>query len=328
MRKIRNFSDKYQISLIIIGILTLILPYANCESSIYDDAGRTNAAFLKVDAGSRPVSMGSAFVGVADDVNTIFWNPAGLTSIENREFTGMHNFSFADINNESFGYAQTIGNKGVFGISILGTFASIERRKGPTEEPVETFNAGSFAAGLSYSHEIVPNLSIGGTAKFINRQLDVEDMTGGAFDVGGIYRLGNILNIGASLCNLGTIDFESRENEDLPEGTNSLPTKVRAGAALYPSEKLIIAGDVNVPMSGDPTFHVGAERWFYHDIFAIRAGYNYGDDENPSRGLTAGLGVRAYGTAPLEKVNFQFDYAYVPDKGLGDSHRVSFITRF
>lgn len=322
---LRNFSHKFQISLIVFGILTLLSPYAN---SISDDAGRINAAFLKIDAGSRPVSMGSAFVGVADDVNTIFWNPAGLTSIEERELTAMHNFSFADINNESFGYAQKVGSKGVFGISILGTFAEIERRTGPSDEPNSTFVAGSFAAGLSYSHKILPNLSIGGTAKFINQQFDVEDMTGSAFDIGGIFHLGNKLSIGGSLCNIGTMNFESRTEDDLLDGISSLPTKIRAGAAFYPKEKFVIAGDVNVPFSGDATFHVGAERWFY-DIFAIRAGYNYDTEgENPSRGLTAGLGIRAYGTAPLEKVNFQFDYAYVPDEGIGDSHRISFITRF
>lgn len=324
IRNLRNFSGKFQISLIVVGILTLLSPYAN---SIYDDAGRTNAAFLKVDAGSRPVSMGSAFVGVADDVNTIFWNPAGLTSIDSRELTGMHNSSFADINNESFGYAQKIGNKGVFGISILGTFAEIERRSGPTEEPDDSFVASSLAAGLSYSHEIVHNMSLGGTVKFISQQFDIENITGGAFDIGGVYRLGNSFSIGASLCNLGSVDFESRKEEDLPEGINSLPTKIRAGVALYPMEELVIAGDLNVPFSGNLTFHVGAERWFY-DVFAIRVGYNYGGDENPSRGLVAGLGIKAYGTAPLEKVNFQFDYAYVPDEGVGDSHRISFITRF
>lgn len=319
-----DFSGKFQISLIAISILILFSPYAN---SIDDDAGRTNAAFLKVDAGSRPVSMGSAFVGVADDVNTIFWNPAGLTSIERRELTAMHDFSFAGINNESFGYAQKVGNKGVFGISVLGTFAEIERRSGPTEDPDSTFITGSFAAGLSYSREIMHNMSLGGTVKFINQHFDVENITGGAFDIGGIYRLGDRLSIGASLCNLGSVDFENTEG-DLPEGISSLPTKVRAGAALYPMEQFVIAGDVNIPFSGDLTFHIGAERWFY-DIFAIRAGYNYDKEgENPSRGLTAGLGIKAYGTAPLEKVNFQCDYAYVPDGGVGDSHRISFTTRF
>jgi len=321
----KEISNKYQI-LFLISLLTLFSCYVNADS-IYEDAGRTNAAFLKIDAGSRPVSMGSAFVGVADDINTIFWNPAGLTSIENRELTAMHNFSFADINNESFGYAQKLGNKGVFGISILGTFAEIERRTGPTDNPDNTFIAGSFAAGVAYSHKIINNLSIGGTGKFINQQFDVEDMTGGAVDFGAIYRLGNKLNIGASLCNIGTINFESRENEELPEGINSLPTTFRTGAALYPLGKLLIAADVNIPFSGNTTFHIGAEKWFY-DVFAVRAGYNYGKGDNPSRGLTAGVGIKAFGSEPLEEVNFQFDYAYVPEEGIGDSHRISFITRF
>ena len=31
--------------------------------------------------GTRPLGMGGAFIAVADDGNTITWNPAGLTSI-------------------------------------------------------------------------------------------------------------------------------------------------------------------------------------------------------------------------------------------------------
>lgn len=36
--------------------------------------------------GSRARSMGGAFIGLADDWTAIYWNPAGLTQIEKREF--------------------------------------------------------------------------------------------------------------------------------------------------------------------------------------------------------------------------------------------------
>jgi len=40
--------------------------------SIHDGAGTAGAAFLKIEGGSRPVGMGGAFAGLANDVNTIF----------------------------------------------------------------------------------------------------------------------------------------------------------------------------------------------------------------------------------------------------------------
>ena len=46
---------------------------------IHDGAGTAGAAFLKIEGGSRPAGLGGAFTGLANDINTIFWNPAGLT---------------------------------------------------------------------------------------------------------------------------------------------------------------------------------------------------------------------------------------------------------
>ena len=37
--------------------------------------------------GSRPLSMGGAFIAVANDANTITWNPAGLPGLRRTEFT-------------------------------------------------------------------------------------------------------------------------------------------------------------------------------------------------------------------------------------------------
>lgn len=40
--------------------------------------------------GTRPLTMGGAFVSVADDVHSIYWNPAGLGKIEMAELTSTH----------------------------------------------------------------------------------------------------------------------------------------------------------------------------------------------------------------------------------------------
>ncbi len=39
----------------------------------------TGFTFMKVGVGARPVAMGQAFTGVADDANALFYNPAGLS---------------------------------------------------------------------------------------------------------------------------------------------------------------------------------------------------------------------------------------------------------
>ena len=43
--------------------------------------GTTTANFLEIGVGSRATSMGDAYVAVANDVSSIYWNPAGLAHV-------------------------------------------------------------------------------------------------------------------------------------------------------------------------------------------------------------------------------------------------------
>lgn len=316
-------------------VLLVVIGTAPCVHavSIHDGAGTTGAAFLKIDGGSRPVGMGGAFAGLANDINTIFWNPAGLTAVDGRELTAMQHFSFADINNQTIGYAQRV-DRLVWGASFLGSFTEIERRQGPTEDPDSTVTVGGFATGLSFAYPLGTAMSIGGTAKVISEQLDIQNAYGAAADVGVILRLfDNRLGIGVAVQNAGVLD-----------GGENLPMALRAGVAyrmwkqpmveegteetVPPRELWALVADANIPLiDANPSFHIGAERWFY-DSVAVRLGYQIGMNENPSNGLSLGVGVRRSGEDALANIDFQFDYAFVPDAYVGNAHRISFITRF
>ena len=320
---------------LIIMVLLVVIGTAPCVHavSIHDGAGTTGAAFLKIDGGSRPVGMGGAFAGLANDINTIFWNPAGLTAVDGRELTAMQHFSFADINNQTIGYAQRV-DRLVWGASFLGSFTEIERRQGPTEDPDSRVTVGGFATGLSFAYPLGTAMSIGGTAKVISEQLDIQNAYGAAADVGVILRLfDNHLGIGVAVQNAGVLD-----------GGENLPMALRAGVAyrmwkqpmveeeteetMPPRELWALVADANLPLiDANPSFHIGAERWFY-DSVAARLGYQIGMNENPSNGLSLGVGVRRSGEDALANIDFQFDYAFVPDAYVGNAHRISFITRF
>ena len=320
-----------------IGLIAMVLLIVAAAApsgeavSIHDSAGTTGAAFLKIEGGTRPVAMGGAFAGLANDVNTIFWNPAGLTAVADQELGAMQHFSFADINNQTIGYAQRI-DRLVWGASFLGSFTEIERRQGPSADPDSTATVGGFATGLSFAYPI-GQMSIGGTAKMVSEQLDIQNIYGVAADVGAIFRvLDNRLGFGVAVQNAGVLD-----------GEENLPMSVRAGLAYRTWETVPIAGesdmmeahevwafvaDAHLPLiDANPSFHIGAERWFYESV-AARIGYRIGMNENPSDGLALGIGVRRSGEDTLANIDFQFDYAFVPDAYVGNAHRVSFITRF
>lgn len=72
--------------------------------------------------GARPLAMGGAFTGLADDVNTTYWNPAGLTQLTGQHATWMHTTTNRDEINyqDYFAYTSSIKNsKMSFGVSII-----------------------------------------------------------------------------------------------------------------------------------------------------------------------------------------------------------------
>ncbi len=328
--KDENFCNPKILKILILTVFFAIIAFPAFAADIHADAGTTGAAFLKIEAGSRPAGMGGAFAGLANDVNTIYWNPAGLTAVGERQFTAMQNFSIADISNQFLGYAQRFGGKGTWGVSFLGAFTEIERRRRSTEEPDSTATVGGFATGISIAYILSPEFSVGATAKAISQQLDVEDSIGAAADVGVLLQiLDNRIGVGIAAQNLGFLDT----GENLPMNVRGgiayhIRTKPSVDSARPPQDLFALAADVNYPIvAGFPTFHLGAENWFY-GMLALRAGYSFSKGENPKNGLTAGFGLRRIGEASLENVNFQFDYAFVPDQGVGNAHRVSLLLRF
>jgi hypothetical protein len=306
-------------SKILVVLIALAVSCTAVASDIPDDMGTNEAAFLKIDAATRPTAMGGAFVGVANDVNSVFWNPAGLTQMEKRELTAMYNSWFAGIHHSSGAYSQPLGKNAAFGASLIYLQSEIERRIDDTEDPDSIFNAYSLAVGLSGSYALIPKMfSLGGTVKAISQNLDVDESTGAAADMGCLLNMTN-LSLGGSVQNI-------KLHTSVEDG--SLPLGIRLGGSYQFSKDSIIAGEFSKLGAGDPSYHIGLEKWL-RDILAIRVGYCIGTGDNPKEGLSAGLGLRAYGTKPLEALSFQFDYAYVPDRdGLGDTHRVSVITRF
>jgi len=304
----------------IVAVFTVLFTSYAGFASIPDAIGTEDAAFLKIEPATRPVAMGGAFVGLANDVNAAFWNPAGLTQIEKNELTTMYNAWFAGIRYASGAYSQRVGKNAAVAISMQGLWTDIEERIGDTEKPESTTNVYSYAAGISGSYALVPKMfSLGGTIKVLKQEFEIDNSNGVAVDLGGLIHVGK-LGIGLSIQNL-----KLQMSDD-----GKLPLCFRVGGAYQLMKDAVIAGDYSKFGASDPSYHVGLEKWF-RNIFALRVGYNISSGDNPNKGLSAGFGLKAYGTKPLEDMNFQLDYAYVPapDWGsMGDTHRISMIVRF
>ena len=80
----------------------------------------SGADFLLVNTGARPDALGGAFSAVADDVNTLTYNPAGLANIRLPE-AGYGRYDFvAGIHYDFVGLASPLGDYGVLGFGYVG----------------------------------------------------------------------------------------------------------------------------------------------------------------------------------------------------------------
>ena len=73
--------------------------------------GTTAASFLEIGIGPRGAAMGDAFVSGANDLTSIYWNPAGLALMEKNEVIFSHQPWIANINNNFVCFPSYISNR-------------------------------------------------------------------------------------------------------------------------------------------------------------------------------------------------------------------------
>lgn len=320
--------------------LCLLLPASSYAAKISPDAGSTSAAFLKIGAGARAVSMGGAFTAVADDPYALFWNPAGLAVLKDRHAGFTHNEYFQSLGQELLVYTsegeklrflkKPALKKGTWalGLNYFHTPKDLERRSGLYESdplypisPVEgTFRAYDLAFSLGYGYAYSADTNIGGAVKFISQTIDNESGSTAALDLGVTRSFnwlgGRLFTAGASALNIGPgVKFVSR--------TYDLPLTLRAGLShRIPETGALLSFDVSKPVDNYPFFALGLEQQLTSRL-ALRSGYRYrlhGNELGAWSGFSAGLGLA------LER--FSFDYAFTPFGDIGNSHRFSLSFRF
>ena len=143
--------------------LILSLIFANLPGQTINRYGTTAANFLEIGVGSRATSMGDAYVAVANDVSSIYWNPAGLASVSNSSALFMVQPWLVEIDMLFAGGAVVVPNVGVIGLGITHLdygemdVTNLEYQDGTGER----FGASDMAATLTFSRKIVSWFSFG-----------------------------------------------------------------------------------------------------------------------------------------------------------------------
>ncbi|MBD3257244.1 PorV/PorQ family protein [candidate division GN15 bacterium] len=312
------------LSIFCLLLATVCLPiWSVSAADINSSAGTSAFSFLKINQAARPVSMGGAFTGVADDEASLYYNPAGLVNFENtRYILGYHNY-FVEMQSGLVGVVKPLDEDKAIGFHAsylnYGEFIETDRLGNETG----TFGGGDLLLAGTFAMRRNYQFSMGVTAKFIYEKIQDYSATGVALDVGLRYQSNRGRYVGGIMVqNLGTQLSALGEGDKDP-----LPTILRAGVSARPKGlPMILAGDVILPFDNDLDFAFGAE---YVELrpMLIRVGWNsFGsnykveDGDNGLAGLALGVGFE-YGT-------MQLSYAFTPAADLGDSHRITLTGGF
>jgi hypothetical protein len=304
--------------LIIVLMVVLLLPGVLLGQAKVGTAG---AQFLKLGVGARANGMGDAFVAVSNDATAMYYNPAGLTQLYDREIIFTHVDYPAEIAYEFVGLAYPLYRVGGvlgFGFYMLngGSFDETTH-----EYPLgtgRTFGAREYAATMSYGRNLTDRFSVGLTLKFIDELYEEERSSGWAADVGTNYDTGfRNFKISMVITNFGPdMTFVS---ESYP-----LPINFKFGGAINvldgAKHKGVFALEAMHPSDNLEKYNVGFE-YGYDGKYFLRAGDKFNYDEGT---FSLGAGVRL----PWNKRELRLDYAYQDLGRLEQAHRFTLGFKF
>lgn len=319
-------------------IIILLLFYSSTFAQLFPTlggqrAGISTAQFLKIGVGGRATSMGDAFIAVANDVSSLYWNPAGLILNDQNEVIVSHNIWLVDIYHEFIGASYKLSNNDAIGIS----FTSLHTDDMAVTTEVQPFGTGQYftfgdiAFGITYSRRMTEQFSFGATVKYMEETLDKLKMRGILIDLGTFYWTGlgstrfavTITNFGNELAPDGkVILWGNREKNNWQ--SFSPPTMFRIGFAFEPYEtenqKVTTSIQLNHPNDNSENVSFGGE-YSWQNQFFVRAGYKLNADEQD---FSLGVGFKIN----LNIAKFTLDYSFVNFERLGEAHRISMIFGF
>ena len=336
---------------IVCTIFLLLFNTAAFAQGGVSKTGTTAAKFLSIGVGARANAMGGAYSSISNDASALYWNPAGIASVNEYQTLLSHTSLFADINLNFVGFVIPAGSLGKIGLSVTALDYGdmpVTTEFNP-DGTGETFSAASYAFGISIARNITEDFVLGASVKYIREDIFNSSASGFAFDIGTIFNTPFYgIKFASSITNYGTkmkmegqdllIQYDSdpqstgnNESLDAYLGTDDfdLPLRLQIGLSrdfhFLDSQRLTIAIDATHPNDNDQWVNVGGELALFDEVVFIRAGYKTLFLKDSQEGLAFGFGLHYSG---LKYFRFQLDYAYQQLQYLDNIHTFGVILGF
>ncbi|WP_449404228.1 putative type IX sorting system protein PorV2 [Flavobacterium silvisoli] len=213
--------------------------------------------FMNIGVDAAALGMSNAVTAFSGNVNSGYWNPAGLMQLENSEAALMHASYFANIAQYDYaGYAKKIDDRSAWGVSlirfgvddILNTTQLIDSEGNIDYNRISLFSTADYGLTFSYARRptLIEGLRYGVNAKVIRRIIgDFANSWGFGFDFGLQYEKDNwyygiMLRDITTTYNVWAIDEDkynaikdavAGQNQEPPESTEITLPKAQLGIA-------------------------------------------------------------------------------------------------
>lgn len=310
-------------------IFTLLQLITSANLFAFEKVGTTSFQFLKVIPTARAISMGGAYSTIGIGAESMFWNPAGLTTVGNMDASVSYLDWFMDVAQYSFSVGYTVDGIGTFGImGMMADIGAIQETKvsylgyqNGVYNPGLTgnsFNPKSMVFGISYAKDLNDRFTFGINVKYAYEDLVYYSKGAVIFDGGMLFKTGyKSVVVGASIRNFGSEIIYIDKNYPLPQTLN-----IGVSSYLFSNDdpliskledhSLLLSTDIIQPRDYDQQYAVGLE-YAFSDMLYLRSGYLFYSDNS---GINLGAGVS------FKSLNFDYAFSNHGDY-LGTVHRIS-----
>ncbi|MDU8885452.1 PorV/PorQ family protein [Yeosuana sp. MJ-SS3] len=212
---------------------------------------------MNIGVDAAALGMSSAVTSHTADVNSGYWNPAGLLALEDNQLALMHSSYFASIANYDYAaFAMPLDGDSAVGLSvirfavddILNTTQLIDEQGNINYDRISLFSAADYGLTFSYARQLpVQGLKLGVNAKVIRRIIgDFASSWGFGLDAGIQFESNNNWKFGVMARDITTTfnawsidekEFETikdaveGQNQELPESTEITIPKLQIGVS-------------------------------------------------------------------------------------------------
>lgn len=305
----------------IIPVILVMLVFSQINALSID----TPFNFLRYQSNARTSGLSASTVALKNDPSALFINPALISTVEEKTLQVTFLKHVLDINSGGAAYIHHDKEYGSFAASIgFTSYGSFDYADKLGNRNGQTFGAGNFALGLSYSNKLDTGLYYGVTVKYIYAGIEDASSSALAFDAGLLYSLPDErTNLGFSVLHAGTqLSKISNQSESLPLDVRiGFNHRLRGLPLLFNFSFHHLADESDSFFSKFKNFNLGGELYLGNYI-QIRLGY-----DNQVRSMTdaeANKGLTGFsGGVGITTDDFNFDYGLTSYGSSANLHRFS-----